>query len=394
MGTSIRAIVTPAVVLVVAACSSGGFSEVAREPGEPLPGLTDDELARFREGRVLFDRAFTPEEGLGPLYGQPRCSSCHDLPELGGRGAEPQNRGTRFTPPDNCDLLEEEGGDNVQTGATPALRAYGIRGERHPPSANAIARMAPPPLYGIGLIEAIPDEAILAREDPDDLDGDGISGRSGRTRDGRLGRFRRKSDRAALVRMAAAGFTLELGLTTPAFPEELTVNGVPVPPDTDPTPEPELDQHSVDLVTDFIRFLAPPRPEIPQSRATRDTLEAGEELFHMLGCAECHVRSMRTGPSDIAALDRKTVNLWSDLLLHDLGEEMAGICGEAAGPTEYRTAMLMGLRFKGEFMPDGRAGSLRRAIMLHGAEGAASRDAFDELNATGEAFLIRFLSSL
>lgn len=394
MRSTTKRFVAPVAVAVGIACSSGGYGEVAREPGEPLPGLSETELARFNEGRALFDRSFYPEEGLGPLYAQNRCSSCHDLPVLGGRGAESQIRGTHFEPPDKCDLLEHEGGDNIQRATTPILRAQGILYEILPPSATAVAQMAPPPLYGIGLIEAIPDEVILTREDPDDADGDGISGRAGRTRDGRLGRFRSKGDRAALVDLAAGGFTFELGLTTPAFPNELTVNGVPVPPETDPTPEPELDQHSVDLVTDFIRFLAPPVSKAPESRAARDTLEAGAELFHMIGCAKCHLPSMQTGPSEIAALDRKTVNLWSDLLLHDLGEEMAGICGGIATPTESRTAMLMGLRFKAEYMADGRAWNLRQAIMLHGGEGAQSRDAFDELNAAWEAFLIRFLSSL
>lgn len=380
--------------LCVAVACAGGYNDVAREPGEPLPGLTDSELARFNEGKALFDRSFYPEEGLGPLYAQTRCSSCHDLPGPGGRGEERQPRGTRWVPPDSCDLLEREGGDNIQSATTPVLRARGITTERYPPSATAYARMAPPALYGIGLIEAIPEEMIRAREDPDDTDGDGISGRAGRTRDGRLGRFRSKGDRAALADMAAGGFTFELGLTTPAFPDELTVNGVPVPPETDPTPEPELDQHSVDLVTDFIRFLAPPVTVAPASRAARDTLEAGAELFQMIGCADCHTPSMQTGPSEIAALDRRTVNLWSDLLLHDLGEDMAGLCGGIATPTEYRSARLMGLRFKDKYMADGRAWDLRDAIMLHGGEGAASRDAFDELSAAWEGFLIRFLRSL
>jgi CxxC motif-containing protein (DUF1111 family) len=394
MRSSFRNLLAPVAVCIGVACSSGGYDKVAREPGEPLPGLSESELARFNEGKALFDRSYYPEEGLGPLYAQTRCSSCHDLPVLGGRGEEGQSRGTRFVPPDNCDLLEHEGGDNIQTATTPILRALGITSERLPPSATAYASMAPPALFGIGLIEAIPEEVILAREDPDDTDGDGISGRAGRTRDGRLGRFRSKGDRAALTDMSAGGFTFELGLTTPAFPDELTVNGVPVPPETDPTPEPEMDQHSVDLVTDYIRFLAPPVSKAPESRTARDTLEAGAELFQRIGCAKCHTPSMQTGPSEVAALDRKTVNLWSDLLLHDLGEEMAGLCGPNATPTEYRTAMLMGLRFKAEYMADGRAWNLRQAIMLHGGEGATSRDAFDDLSSAWEGFLIRFLSSL
>lgn len=103
---------------------------------------------------------------------------------------------------------------------------------------------------------------------------------------------------------------------------------------------------------------------------------------------------MQTGPSEIPALDRKTVNLYSDLLLHDMGPDLAGVCSGIAKPSEYRTAMLMGLRFRAAFLPDHRAGSLQQAVMFHGGEAARSRDVFERLTAAAEGYLIKFLSSL
>lgn len=260
-----------AMAVIGVGCSSGSYRDVAREPGSPLPGLSEGELARFRQGEALFNRPFTPEDGLGPLYNQDRCSSCHGISIAAGPGVEWEERATRFVPPDSCDLLHAEGGDNIQQRATPLLRAQGISSEKTPPSATTRTVVTPPSLWGLGLIEAIPDETILALEDPDDTDGDGISGRAGRTADGRLGRFRRKTDQASLTDIAAAAFSSEIGVTTPSFPFEQTVNGVPVPPESDPTPDPELDRPSVELVADYVRFLAPRFPMLQRRRppATR-----------------------------------------------------------------------------------------------------------------------------
>ncbi|MCH7717749.1 MAG: hypothetical protein IH876_16635 [Gemmatimonadetes bacterium] len=102
-------------------------------------------------------------------------------------------------------------------------------------------------------------------------------------------------DQASFTEIAGTAFAVDLGVTTPSIPVEQTINGVPVAPETDPTPDPELDPHSVELVADFIRFSAP-LPQAATSQAMRDTLETGEELFHMIGCAECHVPTMQTGP--------------------------------------------------------------------------------------------------
>ena len=386
----------PSIVLAVAlasvACASDG-GDVAREPGEPLPGLTEEELGRFLLGKAVFDRLTTPEEGLGPLFNQDRCSSCHDLPTSGGSGVEFVTKATRW---ENgvCNLLVDEGGDNIQQRATPLLAAHGITRETMPPSATARVEVAGPALFGLGLVELIPDEEILSREDPDDADGDGISGRAGRTADGRVGRFGRKLDVATVFDFNETALRFELGLTTPMNPVEETVNGVPIPADADPVPDPEIDLRGINLLTDFVRFLAPSVRGNMASAAVRDTVERGEQRFDEIGCTSCHVPSMRAGPSDVAALDRKTINLYSDMLLHDLGPELGDVCGLNASPSEYRTALLLGLRFRTDYMHDDRASSLRRAVLLHEGEATRIRDAFERLTVEEQGSLLRFLSIL
>ncbi len=103
---------------------------------------------------------------------------------------------------------------------------------------------------------------------------------------------------------------------------------------------------------------------------------------------------MRAGPSDVAALDRKTVSLYSDMLLHDLGPELGDVCGLNASPSEYRTALLLGLRFRTDYMHDDRAPSLRRAVLVHEGEATRARDAFERLTVEEQGSLLRFLSIL
>src|SRR5690606_37630918 len=156
------------------------------------------ELVRFRAGAALFNRVFTPEEGLGPLFNENQCSSCHTDPAAGGTGEQILVRATRFEPPDRCDALSAMSGENIRTRATPLLQAHGIQRQMLPASASHTARFTVSFLFGLGLVELIPEQTILALADPDDVDGDGISGRPGRDPSGRLGRFGRKADHATL----------------------------------------------------------------------------------------------------------------------------------------------------------------------------------------------------
>ncbi len=388
-----RDLLLVAVAGTVMACARGG-APVAGEPGTPLPGLPDTLLTRFVAGRALFDKVYTPAEGLGPLFNENQCSACHTTPASGGTGGfERVVKATRFAGPGACDPLRNEGGENVRTQATPLLRARGVAGESIPASATEVGRFMPPFLFGLGLVEAVPDETILSRADPDDADGDGISGRAARTPDGRLGRFGRKAEFATVREFAEGALRLEMGLTTRVEDAE-TLNGKPVPRGTDPVPEPEVDATTVDLLATFVRFLVPPAPAPPQSPAQRDTLEAGRRLFAEMGCTACHTPAMRTGPGTIAALDRKTVALYSDLLLHDLGPALADICGYDAAPSELRTEMLMGLGSRDRYLHDGRTIDLRDAILAHGGEARRARDAFARLPWLRQEYVLMFLRSL
>lgn len=378
--------------VTVIACGGTG-SEVARAPGEPLPELTEDQQARFLEGKAIFARQWTPEEGLGPLFMQPGCGSCHDLPTIGGAGVEPLKEATRWDSITGCDLLAHEGGPLVQSYATPLLQAAGYRGESVPSSATGYLVMEAPALYGLGLLEAIPDETVLAREDPEDADGDGISGRASRLPDGRLGRMGNKAYRATIFDLVEGAFRRSLGLTTPSFPDEETVGGVPVPPEADPVPDPELSDETLHLVTNFIGWLAPPLPREPGSPAEADSMRLGEEIFRSIGCPACHVPTLRTGPNAVEALDRKTVHLYSDLLLHDLDPERPTICGPTATPSEVRTARLMGIRFRNMYMHDSRAPTLNSAILLHGGEAAAVRARYEALDPAAQRALLIFVGS-
>lgn len=378
--------------LIIALGCTGAPLERAR-PGDPIPGATASELADFEKGRALFHHAFTPEEGLGPAFNQARCSSCHDVPALGGGGVERVRKATRFDG-GRCDLLETEGGDLFQQRTTPALAASGVEAEPVSRRANAFAHLAGPPLFGAGAIGAIPDEEILRREDPDDRDGDGISGRAGRTNDGeRIGRFGRKASFATLEAFVADAALRELGLTSSLRPLEELPGGQPLPPGVDPRPEPELDDERFRLITHFVRLLALPLPEDPSS-GDRESVRQGEQLFADLGCAACHTPVLRTGRSDVSVLDRRAVPLYSDLLLHDLGPELASVCGVHASPSEWRTAPLAGFRFRHELLNQGQTSSLENAIMLHGGEAARSRDRFIVLEPQVKAQLTAFLRSL
>jgi CxxC motif-containing protein (DUF1111 family) len=364
------------------------------EIGDPLPDLTSEERVRFDAGLALFGRVFTPADGLGPLFNENQCSACHTFPASGGTGEQFATRMTRFTPPDRCDLLPLEGGENVQTNATPLLRAHGVTRRPPPKNATETDRMTVPFLFGLGLIEAIPESTLMGRADPDDRNGDGISGRAGRDVEGRFARFGRKAEHASIRSFSEGALLLEMGLTSPGRPEESLIDGQPFAAQVDPAPDPEVDSVVVNRLVDFVRFLAPSVQRAAVDAREAELLRRGERLFGEIGCAACHVPELRTGRSDVRALDRKPIRLFSDLLLHDLGPERAGGCGIGAMPGEYRTEPLMGLRHRRVFMHDGRIRDLFGAIRAHGGEATGARSAFEGLDRVTQESVIQFLRSL
>lgn len=386
----------PVVVLTasVAACAgNAGSPPVMGQPGDPLPGLSQEQAARFAQGRAMFEHEFTPREGLGPLFNQARCSSCHDVPVLGGSGTELVRKATRYVD-GRCDLLEAEGGDNLQQRTTEALRAHGFVREDPPPDATHVTDMTAPALFGLGLAEAIPDETLAALADPDDEDGDGISGRMGRTLDGRPARFGQKADAATVREFVAGALLQEMGLTTSMHDAELNMDGSTLPLELDSVPDPEVPDAALDLITDFVRFLVPPAPLPPDDAADSAQVERGRTLFTDIGCTGCHTPILDTGPQPDSVFAKRTVALYSDFLLHDMGSENADVCGPGAGPSEVRTARLAGLRLRPVLLHHGRAGNLRQVLDSHGGEAAASRQSFRDLSPLDRAALLRFLETL
>ena len=390
-----------AVVLVALALPVGCV--LRTRPGDPLPGLSRSERARFERGREVFKREFTPETGLGPLFNSTACSECHEEPATGGSGDEAEVHATAFlvrssggrpqggpAPAQVCDPLADQGGPVVQQHTTPALHdALGIDAEPVPPRATATGRRTTPSLLGFGLLDAVPDEAILALADPDDRDHDGISGRPNYSADGRFGRFGRKAFVPALDVFNAGAFLNEQGITSPAQPVEETIGGKPIPAGVDPLPEPELSRADLDLAIDFVRFLAPP-PRGPLSLEVK----RGDLIFGKIGCAACHVPRLRTGRSETRALRHAVVAAYTDLLLHDMGQDLADICLGQATPSEFRTEPLMGLRLRTHFLHDGRATTFEEAIRLHAGEAGPARDRFVSLPDDERRALLAFLKSL
>src|SRR5260221_3424750 len=308
-------------VAVLAVAISGVVSaQVApRLPafGGALPGLDAAELAAFNDGRVDFLNPETPESGLGPIFNGRSCVECHNVPAPGGSSPTNVVRFGRVTG-GVFDPLDSLGGSLLQRFALDPMAR-----EHVPPEANVVAQRQSTPLFGLGLIEAIPDDAIVAnanRPKPD-----GIAGRAAMivdvvTGERRVGRFGWKAQQATLLAFAGDAYRNELGITNRFFPTENAPNGnlaLLAAFDTKADPEDEVDpatgRGDVDALESFMRALAPP----PRAQPTPSS-RAGEGLFQVIGCADCHTPAMSTGPNRTPALDRKPVALYSDLLLHDM----------------------------------------------------------------------------
>jgi CxxC motif-containing protein (DUF1111 family) len=361
--------------------------------GDPLPDLTPTEQARYEAGLEAFGHVFQPAEGLGPFFNENQCSACHTDPASGGTGEQSIVRLSNFEAPDRCDLLASVGGQNVQRNTTPLLRDAGVL-RRPEPAGTERALIRVPFLFGFGLVEAIADETILQRADPDDRDGDGVSGRPGRDAAGRMARFGHKAEQASISDFVASALFNEMGLTSSIYPIEPLLDGQPMPAKYDPAPDPEISDSTLHALADFVRFLAPPPGQVLDDADKRATIARGAALFEQLGCASCHTPEMTTARNEVRALSQRPIRLYSDLLLHDMGPELAGFCGVGASPAEWRTQSLMGLGRRKRFLHDGRAYDLFAAIAAHGGEATRAKAAFDALDRVTQEALMQFLMSL
>lgn len=368
--------------------------------GDPLPGITPADFERFRVGLDDFVEVETAEEGLGPAFNGTSCAACHNVPAIGGLGLITEIRaGIRsdngaFRPVRNAD--GSDGDTLFHTFSVPNHACQPML----PPEVNVIARRIPIPLFGAGLVEAIPDDVIEALSDPSDRDRDGVSGRAALVRDlatgqRRIGRFGWKAQHATLKAFAADAYRNEMGITNEVVPTELAV-GISAEamrfcdriPDPEDVPDPRTGLSAVDNFEAFMKFLAPV-PREPVNEVVRE----GERVFAAIGCAACHVPTLPTGPSANPLFDRRAVPLFSDLLLHDVGTG-DGIAQEAAAPNEIRTPALWGLRFRRVLLHDGSATGVEEAIQRHAGEAGIAREGFRRLDPAGRFALLAFLGSL
>jgi CxxC motif-containing protein (DUF1111 family) len=261
----------------------------------------------------------------------------------------------------------------------------------------------PSPLFGLGLIEAIPDPEIEgnARKDSRQKKALGISGHPNRSSTHSISRYGWKAQTASLEVFVAEAYAIEQGVTNELFRGQ----GDDAPSSCLFIPSPEdrflgVGTKAIDGTTNvtrvsyFLRFLSPVPPGVPSP----DT-EAGKQIFKKLGCALCHTASLRTGRSAEPVLSERQVNLYSDLLVHHMGAQLAdGIRDGDAGPDEFRTAPLWGLRGRLFYLHDGRTKDLSQAILLHaggrGSEAAKVIERYRSLPDLDHAQLLAFLRSL
>lgn len=361
-------------------------------PGSPVSLLSANEHSLFLRGKAVFATNFTPETGLGPLFNATGCAECHEDPVVGAVGDEVELHATAYHSGASpaCDDLSATGGFVIQQHVTPALQAaLGIDAEPVPAAATATGHRTTPSILGFGLLDAVPEAEILALADAQASGSDGISGRPNRDADGHVGRFGRKAQVSNLRAFTAGAFVMEMGITNPESPTEQTVGGNPLPAGVDPTPEPELSAADLDAADAFVRFLAAPSPvgsALGQAR--------GQRIFTQVGCATCHVPALTTGANPVHALSNRIVPAFTDLLLHDMGPDLADICLGLADTAEFRTEPLMGLRFVSAFLHDGRATTIEQAVTLHAGEAAPARDRFLALSDRERGILLKFLGNL
>lgn len=362
-------------------------------PGDPLPWVTPAERARFEQGAQQFDVEFEEETGLGPMFNEVSCAECHEDPVRGGNGDEIEVHATTTGVAGACDELTALGGPVYQTFSSASLlsllRRLKVEKEPVPSGASGVGLRTSAPLFGLGLVDAIADATILALADPNDRNGDGISGRANLSTDGRVGRFGRKAAVASLRAFNDGAFRDEMGITSAAVPVEGSFGGYELLPNSDPTADPELAEEALDLTDAFVRLLAPVSP-LELTKQARN----GRNLFARIDCAGCHVPSLKTEDNPVMALRYREVAAYSDFLLHDMGPELADICRPGASPAEFRTQPLMGLRLQSHFMHDGRALTVTDAIQAHGGEATSSRQKFAGLSEQEKAAVVAFLNSL
>lgn len=369
----------------------------------PLFGATPEEVERFDAGDLLFELAYRPADGLGPLYIRASCVACH-AGDARGPGRVSRVALTELARP-------VAGGSPLAD----TLRPYVVAPATQPVTALEhpglrLTQRLPPAVFGRGYLEAVADSEIERLERAAQARTGSARGRIHRVtyrsepnpaspfhayrngQSGLIGRFGLKAKLASLDELVADAFQGDMGLTSPLRPHEL-----PNPEGLldDERPGPDIELELLNTVTDYVRLLELPRRPPEGTDAAR----RGSALFKAVGCAVCHVPSLRTRADyPIAALADLDALVYTDLLLHDMGAALSdGVSEGDAAPAEWRTAPLIGLRFAAALMHDGRARDVEEAITAHagpGSEASDCIDAFEALAPAERAALIGFVEGL
>jgi CxxC motif-containing protein (DUF1111 family) len=416
-----------------------------------VPRLAPEREDEFFVGNAIFNRSWIiapasvkEMDGLGPLYNATNCSGCH---LRDGRGRPPETPGEEFlsmlmrlsVPGSSADMgpaPEPRYGGQLQGEAIPGVpregrakiryeelagryadgETYSLRRPHYSIEELGYGPLAPDVLVsprvanhlvGLGLLEAVPEADILARADPDDRDGDGLSGRPNyvwdRVADRRaLGRFGWKANQPSLLQQTAGAFNGDMGITSALFPEESCTPAqaaCAAAPRAEPGSDgPQLKKSFLRSVVAYVSTLAVPA----RRRADAPEVRAGKQVFDRLGCAGCHAPVMRTGVyMSIPELSNQRIRPFTDLLLHDMGPGLAdGRPDFEASGSEWRTPPLWGLGLVPTvnrhryLLHDGRARGFAEAILWHGGEAQASQDRFVKLPKGEREALVAFLESL
>lgn len=394
--------------------------------------------AFFKDNWVQAPASAAGRDGLGPLFNARSCSACH-FKDGRGRPAEvgeqavtglllrlgvPRQDGPDWPHPSYGVQLQDRAIHGVAPEASFSIdhevvrgtfadgTGYALQAPRYvvdfpgrgaSAGAMTVGPRVAPQVIGLGLLEAVPSAALLARADPDDADGDGISGRAHMVPDLRsgalvVGRFGWKATQPTVEQQTAAAFVHDMGLTNPLFPDESLTSEQRATVAFVSGGSPEVSGRKLDRVTFYCQTLA-----VPAQRAPDDaTVARGEALFERMGCAKCHVPEQRTGACACVDAYRDVVfRPYTDLLLHDMGEGLAdGKRDGDAGPSEWRTPPLWGVGLfdavngHTRYLHDGRARDLEEAVLWHGGEAAQAQTAYRTASRVDREALLAFLRSL
>ncbi|MBR2647905.1 MAG: di-heme oxidoredictase family protein [Sediminibacterium sp.] len=362
----------------------------------PVEGLSYEENRRFLAGDVAFnDEVFTSQKGLGSIFVATSCGSCH----AGDGKGHPFTTLTRFGQTDSTgNQFLHLGGPQLQNRALPGYTPEQI------PAGATFSKFTPPANTGLGFLELVSDANILSIADPNDTNGDGISGvpnyeylpsfitpfSNAIPRNSKyIHRFGKKAAAYNLLHQTVNAYNQDIGITSTFQPKDV-YSGLNI--------DPEVSDVTVHNVVFYLQTL-----KAPIQRNQNDaTVVQGKNVFMQAGCESCHKQTLQTGFSNIAPLSNKTFHPYTDLLLHDMGPGLDdGYTEGSATKSEWRTPPLWGLGLSpnsqgGQYflLHDGRAKSIEEAILLHGGEATTSKNKFSLLSSADKQALLKFLESL